>query len=112
MLLDRCGPLTATEIHVTETDGSGTQPSETGLGKGKGECEKTRENSRKRSKALESASGGQCLLGEGCRTRGERPCQIHQEQVQEHRNPGHDGSETEVRVGTLVPTGTETGRQT
>ena len=37
---------TATEIHVIETDGSGTNPSETGLGGGKDYCE-TRANLRK-----------------------------------------------------------------
>ena len=40
----------STKTHVSETDGSCTNPSEAGLGKGKGECEKTCENTRKSSK--------------------------------------------------------------
>ena len=49
------------------------------------------------------------LQGEGCGSRGERPCQKTSGAGSRTKKSGHDGSETRVRVGTLSPAGTRLG---
>ena len=60
------------------SDGSGTNPSETGVGKRKGECERHAKTGERLRKCMGIRFWWPNLQDEGCGTRGERPCQIHQ----------------------------------
>ena len=76
---------------------------------GKDECErhaKTREIVRK---CMGISFWWKGLQGEGCGTRGERPCQYIRSKFKKRRNLGDDGSETQVRVGSLGSTGPRLG---
>ena len=107
--LEWCDPHPQRATGMSQTDAAqalgratfeAMEESEASLEKGKDECER---HAKTRERVRECMGIG--FWWKGLQGRAERSCQIHQEPVQEQRNLGHDGGETEVSQRT------ETGSQ-